>query len=125
MARCFIPAQVHFIFSFTLESEGLLNVDSVTDLVALHFVFLPVIQRHVEYFREGWCNHRLRTEHNYTPNQLFIMGMEELQSHDPQNSVLTALTEVSYSHVLPKLFFFSVVTCILKLKPLLVTVKIF
>ena len=34
------------------------------------------------------------------------MGMEELQSHNPQNSVLTALTEVSYSHVLPKLFFF-------------------
>ena len=25
------------------------------------------------------------------------MGMEELRSHDPQNSVLTALAEVSYS----------------------------
>lgn len=99
-------ASTFYLLFHTLEAEGLLNVDSVTDLVALHFVFLPVIQQHVEYFRKGWCNHRLRTKHNYTPNQLFIMGMEELQSHDPQNSVLTALTEVSYSHVLPKLFFF-------------------
>ena len=85
----------YFLFH-TFEAEGILDVDiSATDLVALHFVFLPVIQQQVEYFREGWCNHRLRTEHNYTPHQLFIMGMEELRCRDPQNSVLTALTEVS------------------------------
>ena len=84
----------YFLFH-TFEAEGILDVDSATDLVALHFVFLPVIQQQVEYFHEGWCNHRLRTEHNYTPHQLFIMGTEELRCRDPQNSVLTALTEVS------------------------------
>ena len=42
----------YFLFH-TFEAEGILDVDSVTDLVALHFVFLPVIQQQVEYFREG------------------------------------------------------------------------
>lgn len=62
----------HFYFLFyNLEEIGLFNVDSVIDMFSLHFVFIPLINRHLHCFVEGWCNHRMRTEKNKTPLQLW------------------------------------------------------
>ena len=60
-------------------------------------MFLPVIQQQLDQFCEGWCYHRLRTEHNRTPHQLWVMGLEELRTQQPDHSVLSGLTEVNIS----------------------------
>ena len=70
----------YFYFLFrTMEAEQQLNSDSIVDLLALHYIFLPRVQAQLDAFREGWCQHRLRTEHNYTTHQLWIMGMKDTQ----------------------------------------------
>ena len=62
-----------------MESQGYLDPISERDLFALHFVFLPRIQRSLSIFQEGWNNHGIRTEHNKTPNQLFASGALQLR----------------------------------------------
>ena len=66
----------HFYTLFrNLEEVGILNADDPIDLFALHFVYIPLINRHRRCFAEGWCHHRIRTEKNKTPLQLWISGM--------------------------------------------------
>ena len=40
-------------------------------------MFIPVIQQHLDLFRQGWAHHSLRTEHNRTPHQLWISGFQQ------------------------------------------------
>ena len=65
----------YYLF-YSLESLGLLDTESQIDLYALHFVFKPIIQNHLDKWRLGWANHKLRSEKNRTPIQLWILGME-------------------------------------------------
>lgn len=60
---------------YSLEDEGLLDPIDELDLFALHFVFLPRINRQLQSFRAAYCRHRLRTEHNQTLVQLWTRGM--------------------------------------------------
>ena len=73
---------VFYSFFYFLEDSGLLNINCPFDLYALHFVFMPLIQRHLDNFRHGWAHHSLRTEHNKTPQQLWIMGLQNVGDHD-------------------------------------------
>ncbi|KAJ8014443.1 hypothetical protein DPEC_G00040270 [Dallia pectoralis] len=45
-----------------LEMEGLLNLDEEVHIYALHWSFVPQIQRHFQFYKNGWNHHRLRTE---------------------------------------------------------------
>ena len=63
-----------YYFFYYLEELQLMNIDDPRDLYALHFVFLPVIQHHLDMFRTGWAYHQLHTEGNKTPQQLWILG---------------------------------------------------
>ena len=60
---------------YFLENNALLDVCSEIDLAALHFVFLPRINSNLEKFKASWNNHKLSTEKQKTPNQLYILGM--------------------------------------------------
>ncbi|KAI4901165.1 hypothetical protein NFI96_006000 [Prochilodus magdalenae] len=42
-----------------LEREGLFNPDKEIHIYALHWVFLPQIQKHLQFFKDGWNHHRL------------------------------------------------------------------
>ena len=66
----------YYYLFYAMEEEGLLNPNSNVDLYVLHMVFLSKIQTHLDQFRHGWCNHRLRTEHNKTPLQLWISEIQ-------------------------------------------------
>ena len=86
----------HFYYLFrNLEEMGLLNVDDSNDMFALHFVFIPLINRNVRSFVEGWCNHRMRTENNRTPLQLWISGMMARQCEAGEDFLLL---EVSHTN---------------------------
>lgn len=56
---------------------------------ALHYVYLPKINKELELFRRQWNNHGLRTVGHRTPNQLFVQG-----SLQRQMQPLTAMTEI-------------------------------
>ena len=75
-----------YTFFHFLEDLLLLDPDDMLDIYALHFVFLPVIQNQLDTFREGWAHHPLRTERNRTPIQLWILGLNSLQSQNPESA---------------------------------------
>lgn len=75
---------ISFFYSFFyfLEDVQLLDVDDPRDIYVLHFVFVSVIQRHLDLFRNGWAQHSIRTEHSKTPTQLWIAGLYQSQHEE-------------------------------------------
>ena len=64
----------YYLF-YAMEDAGILNADSEIDLYCLHFVFLQVINKQLDLFREAWATHSLRSERSKTPQQLWILGL--------------------------------------------------
>ncbi len=58
----------------------MLDPNSECDLFALHYVFLSRIQRQLDIFRDAYSHHRIRGQHNRSPNQLWIQGMAHLDT---------------------------------------------
>ena len=58
---------------FFLE-QGILDPLNEYHLYALHFIYLPRINRSLEEFRAGWNHYSICTERNATPLQLFSAG---------------------------------------------------
>ncbi|MGH0138044.1 UNVERIFIED_CONTAM: hypothetical protein FKN15_065084 [Acipenser sinensis] len=59
---------------YTFEDEQILNPAEDVQL-SLHVVFLQEIQKRLELSRQGWNNHKIRTEHNRTPLQTWTEGL--------------------------------------------------
>lgn len=53
---------VYYSLFHRLESEGIIDVDKESHLWALHYVYLPRINRDLSEFQKLWNNHGLRTE---------------------------------------------------------------
>jgi hypothetical protein len=84
MHRC--VTSVYYRLFYFLEHNEILNpIDSI-HVFALHYIYLPRINRALQQFLEAWNNHGVRTEHGQTPNQLFTSGSLRLR-----NSGLAAL----------------------------------
>ena len=81
-------------FFYFLEDIGILDICDPLDLYALHFIFLPVIQTQLDVFKEGWANHGLRTEKNRTPLQLWVLGLNEMYSDDPNSTEVSSMQQV-------------------------------
>ena len=91
---------VSFFYSFfyDLEDQGLLNIECPLDsLYALHFVFTPILQQHLDLFRQGWAHHHMRTEQNRSPLQLWMLGLQTV-SHD--DAVISGLNVRSHKNIL-------------------------
>ena len=84
-------ASFFYSLFYSLEDIGELDVNCPFDVYALHFVFVPIIQQHLDMFRQGWAHHRLRTERNRTPQQLWISGLHNSSEQDPDNEVILGL----------------------------------
>jgi len=82
---------------YEMEDNGLLNPDCDKDIFCLHTVFLPEIQSHLDSFSAGWCHHRLRTEHNKSPLQMWIESMTILADEHLTHSVLDGLSNEVYT----------------------------
>lgn len=76
------------LFHF-LEAEGILDIDDEMHIWALHFVYVPRINRHLSAFTRQWNNHGLRTEQHQTPMQIFVRGCLEQQGRQS-----TAMDEI-------------------------------
>ena len=66
---------VFYYLFYSLEDNGLLSPNDEIDLYALHYCFLPRVNAHLEIFCQAYNRHRLRTEGNHSPMQLWLEGM--------------------------------------------------
>lgn len=58
-----------------MEQCDLLDQLNEKHIYALHYVFIPRINKALDLFMHGWNHHRIRTAHNKSPHQLFTAGM--------------------------------------------------
>ena len=84
MHRC-VTVLYYRLFYF-MEQQGILDPLNEVQLFALHYVYLPRINRALKVFEEGWNEHGIRTAQHHSPRQLFVQGC--LQLH---HSGLTAM----------------------------------
>ena len=84
-----------YYFFYFLEDLGILDSNSPLDLYVLHAVFIPIIQKQLDTFKHAWACHRLRTENNRTPQQLWILGLNEANSADPNDDAVAGIDIVS------------------------------
>lgn len=70
----------HDLFS-GLERENLLDADNEKHIMALHYVFLPLLQQKLNAFTQQHNHHGLSTEHGQSPCQLWVGGaLQEIHS---------------------------------------------
>ena len=63
---------------YELERCGLLSHDNDVHLWCLHYVFLPVLNRHLQSWKNAWIYHPISTEKNLTPMQLWVKGLHRV-----------------------------------------------
>ena len=84
-------------FFYEMESCNMLNPLNETDIYCLHYTFLPRISSILDSFASGWNNHKLSTEGNRSPNQLFIQGLLDFDN-ESQSSTAQPLPNPSVPH---------------------------
>lgn len=62
---------------YFLESWNLLDPVNPVHLWCLHYVYLPILNRHLTNWKSAWSHHPLRTEKNQSPLQLWIRGIRQ------------------------------------------------
>lgn len=67
----------HFFYYtfYAMEQTGILDIENPIHLFALHLVFTRRINMALEEFSAMFNNHRLSTERNWTPNQIWFNGL--------------------------------------------------
>ena len=91
----------YYLF-YNLEDCGLLCPSDEVDLFSLHYAFLPHINANLEIFRQAYNRHRLRTEGNHSPLQLWLQGMLTTSDETAASGVydFEELTDVcKYSYI--------------------------
>lgn len=76
---CSVTVNYHTAFQH-LFATGALQSDKL-DLICLHYVMLPRINRHLQLFKPAWDRHSLSTEQGRSPQQLWIAG--QLMANNP------------------------------------------
>ena len=61
---------------------NILDASNEIHLFCLHVVYIPLIRQHLFDFVNGWNNHKLSTESNKTPLQLWVRGMLDMANSD-------------------------------------------
>lgn len=66
---------VNYYYLFhAMEMNGVLDRNNNIHMIALHSIFLPRINHSIRSFTGAWNDHPLRTEHNWSPNRLWLNG---------------------------------------------------
>ena len=73
---------------YFMEDHGLLDPTDEIHLFALHYVFLPKINKNLEIFRESHNKAPLSTEKNRSPEQLWLLDMlnRSVEEADAENN---------------------------------------
>ncbi len=77
---------------YEMERLGILDPSNEAHLWCLHLVFLPLVNRHLTCWRNGWVQHPLCTERNKTPMQLWIQGLNAIS--ETQSTIAQEIFQV-------------------------------
>ena len=83
-----------YYFSSYMEWKGILVHDSDVDLFVLHFVAFPLLLAALERCKNSWNHHKIRTEKEMTPFQLYIMGLSNLAQAETEDEQFSELDQV-------------------------------
>ena len=61
---------------YDFEDSGVLDPDDNDNIWCLHYVFLPIINRHLSQWKNAWIHHPMSSEKNKSPIQLWIHGLQ-------------------------------------------------
>lgn len=71
----------HHLF-YHLEEVSVIDPSNEDHLFALHYVYVPRINGHLESWKSGYIHHSIRTAGSRTPMQLYILGLLEMRGSD-------------------------------------------
>ena len=71
----FFQLSTYYEIFCLLEHQQLLDIENAVDMFCLHLSYLCKINMALEEFTKSWNSHKLRTEGNQTPTELFMKGM--------------------------------------------------
>ena len=71
---------LYYRLFYFMEHHGLLDPLNEHHLWALHYIYLPRINKSLKQFTQSWNNHPLRTACHKSPLQLFTAGVLLLQN---------------------------------------------
>lgn len=80
--------ETYYTTFYKMENEGILNPENLLHRYILQLLYCPLINEDLQKFRNAWNRHKIRTEGNRSPKELWINGF--LQN---VNSTYTAITE--------------------------------
>ena len=72
-------SQLYYRLFYHMESTGLLDPLDPVHLYALHFVYLPRINKALDDFIKGWNKHTLSNTGGLSPMKLYTKGMFRLR----------------------------------------------
>ena len=75
---------------YFIEANEMLDPLNEGHLLALQLVFIEGINTALLDFIVYWNNHKLRTEHSQTPNQLWITGIHQNIKHETVQQIIEA-----------------------------------
>lgn len=89
---------LYYSLFYHLEDCGVLDPLNNVDLFALHMVFIPRINRHIDIWMEGWNHHGMRTSGSLSPLQQFTEGLLRIRGTNTiiASELFESLTQVSY-----------------------------
>ena len=87
---------LYYRLFYFLEHQEALDPLNEQHLFALHYVYLPRINRALSMFRESWNHHSIRTTRHKSPQQLFTEGV--LHLHNSGLDALDFLEDVDDSY---------------------------
>ena len=84
---------VFYQLFYHMEESGILDSANEIHIFALHFVYLPRINRRLSVFTSGHNNGPICTERNLTPVQLWLNGLMQLSAQRSDYRVVEELNE--------------------------------
>ena len=78
---------VFYHIFYHMESSGVLDPTNELHLFALHFVFVPRINENMKLFWEGHNRGPVSSEHNYSPERLWVRGMLSIDNSDRRTAI--------------------------------------
>lgn len=66
---------------YEMQHQRILNTDQITQIFALHYIYIPRMQKALDDFVKTWNVHGLSTEHGNSPGAMFLT--EKYGNHNP------------------------------------------
>lgn len=63
-----------------MESAYLLNPSDDRDIACLHHTVGELLRTTIQDFKNGWNEHPISTAENFSPRQLFVLGLLRMKS---------------------------------------------